>query len=106
VYPSGPRGLLARRLLPGAESSGLLPTLQEIAQAKSTSRQEVTGSQVALAWCMAKDTVPIPGAKSLEQCRSNLAAMRLTLSPGEVLALDEAAMRITTPMVQNSMASN
>ena len=68
--------------------------------------QEVTGSQVALAWCMAKDTVPIPGAKSLEQCQSNLAAMRLRLSPGEVAALDEAATRITTPMVQNSMASN
>eukprot|EP00959_Pyramimonas_sp_CCMP1952_P018909 399522-Pyramimonas_sp.AAC.1 len=68
--------------------------------------QEVSGSQVALAWCMAKGTVPIPGARSLTQCRSNLAAMRLSLSASEVDALDQAAMCITTPMVQNSMASN
>jgi len=105
VYPKGPRGILARRLLPGAESSGLLPTLREIAQSKSTTRQEVSTSQVALAWCMAKDTVPIPGAKTVEQCQSNLAAMRLKLSAADVTALDEAAMRVKTPMVQNSMAS-
>lgn len=107
VYPSGPRGLLARKILPSAESSGLLPTLTEIAAQRSTSKQQVTNSQVALAWCMHHGTVPIPGAKSKEQCLQNLGAMKLSLSGAEVDALDEAAMSIkaSKAMVQNSMRS-
>eukprot|EP00238_Polyblepharides_amylifera_P003275 CAMPEP_0196593630 /NCGR_PEP_ID=MMETSP1081-20130531/76131_1 /TAXON_ID=36882 /ORGANISM="Pyramimonas amylifera, Strain CCMP720" /LENGTH=317 /DNA_ID=CAMNT_0041917661 /DNA_START=257 /DNA_END=1210 /DNA_ORIENTATION=- len=100
TYPEGPRGLLARRLLPGAESSGLLPILKEIAK-----RKKVTTSQVTLAWNMAKDTIPIPGAKNLDQCKQNIKAMSVNLSSSEVASLDEAAMRIKTPMLQNSMRS-
>ncbi|KAK3263656.1 hypothetical protein CYMTET_27543 [Cymbomonas tetramitiformis] len=100
ILLSGPRGLLARQLLPGVEASGLSDVLGEIAERKGASR-----SQVALAWCMGKGTVPIPGGRTLAQCKENVGAMKIRLSNGELDALDEAAMRIKKPMVQNSMAS-
>lgn len=99
-YPPGPRGLLARQLLRGAEDAGLLPTLAEIA-----ARRGVPESQVSLAWCMSKGTVPIPGARSREQCLQNLGALKLKLSADEVDALDRAALAVKKSTVQNSMAS-
>lgn len=58
--PQGPRALVFRQVLPGAE--GLLRVLREVAAARGK-----TASQVAINWCMCKGTVPIPGAKSLTQ---------------------------------------
>jgi pyridoxine 4-dehydrogenase len=40
-YPLGPRGLLARQLLPSAEQAGLLPTLAEIAARRNVSERQV-----------------------------------------------------------------
>mmetsp|Transcript_22164 Transcript_22164/g.74567 ORF Transcript_22164/g.74567 Transcript_22164/m.74567 type:complete len:93 (-) Transcript_22164:484-762(-) len=53
-----------------------------------------TPAQVALAWCMAKGTTPIPGARTLAQCESNLAARSLRLSAAEVASLDAASARV------------
>lgn len=57
--------------------------------------------QVALAWCISKGTIPIPGAKSLSQAQDNLGALAFKLNGGEVSALDDAAGRLPRTMIQN-----
>jgi len=83
-YPAGPRGALFRRVLPKA--GPLLTVVSEIAASK-----RCTPSQVALAWCVALDTIPIPGARCAEHVASHAAAARVRLSAGDVAALDGAA---------------
>ena len=58
-------------------------------------------AQVAINWCICKGTVPIPGAKDLQQARENLGALGWKLSDGEVSELDAAAGRCSKAMVQN-----
>jgi pyridoxine 4-dehydrogenase len=93
-YPSGLRGLLVRQLLPGMRS--LLICLRDVA----TSRHK-TMSQVALNWCICKGTLPIPGAKSLEQAQDNVGALGWYLDAGEIAELDQAATKVDKAMVQN-----
>jgi pyridoxine 4-dehydrogenase len=64
TFPKGIRGLLCRQLLPGMKP--LLGCLQEIANGRNK-----TMSQVAINWCISKGTIPIPGAKSVEQAKEN-----------------------------------
>ncbi|ELR97108.1 aldo/keto reductase [Gloeocapsa sp. PCC 73106] len=92
--PSGIRGFLFRQILPGMKS--LLECMEEVAQ----SRQK-TLSQIALNWCIAKGTIPIPGAKSQKQAQENLGALGWQLSQSEVEALDQAATKVKGKMVQN-----
>ncbi|KAF8054896.1 PLR1 [Scenedesmus sp. PABB004] len=92
--PPGPRGGLFKRLLPG------IAPLTRALDAVAASRRR-TVSQVAINWCMAKGTVPIPGAKDLAQARANLGALGWRLSAGEVAELDAAAARCSSAMVQN-----
>ena len=47
-----------------------------------------TPAQIALAWTIAKGTVPIAGAKTAKQARENAAAATIILSGDEVAALD------------------
>ncbi|PSN12724.1 aldo/keto reductase [filamentous cyanobacterium CCP5] len=98
ALPQGLRGFLFRRLLPGIQP--VLDTLQEVAQ-----QRHKTMAQVALNWCMAKGTIPIPGAKSLTQAEDNLGAMGWQLEAGAVDALDRAANRCDQTMVQNIFQS-
>lgn len=91
--PPGPRGALFRQLLP--QMQPLLEVLGAIAQ-----ERQKTISQVALNWCMAKGTIPIPGAKTLAQAEENIGALGWSLDGGEVAALDEQAAK-AKPMVQN-----
>ncbi|MDX2100696.1 MAG: aldo/keto reductase [Leptolyngbyaceae cyanobacterium bins.59] len=93
-FPTGIRGVLFRQLLPGMRS--LLNCLQTIA----TSRGK-TLSQVALNWCICKGTIPIPGAKTIEQAQENLGALGWSLEAGEIAALDQAAAGTDKKMVQN-----
>lgn len=93
-FPKGLRGLLCRQLLPGMEP--LLNCLQAIAKIR-----DKTPSQVALNWCIAKGTIPIPGAKTVAQAKENIGAIGWLLSPAEVEALDQAATQVAKPMVQN-----
>eukprot|EP00798_Chlamydomonas_sp_ICE-L_P010050 gene10050-7942_t len=58
--PAGPRGVLFKQILP--ELAPLLSTLEAVAKSRNK-----TVPQVAINWCMAKGTVPIPGAKDLKQ---------------------------------------
>ncbi|KXZ43023.1 hypothetical protein GPECTOR_106g117 [Gonium pectorale] len=92
--PAGPRAALFRQLLP--EVAPLAGVVQAVAEERGK-----TPSQVAINWCMAKGTVPIPGAKDLAQAQENLGALGWRLGAGEVAELDAAASRIKKGMVQN-----
>jgi pyridoxine 4-dehydrogenase len=93
-FPKGVRGILFRQILPGIQ--GILGTLREIANTRNK-----TMSQVAINWCICKGTVPIPGAKSLEQAQQNIGALGWFLSDSEAAELDNAAARSDKKMVQN-----
>lgn len=92
--PKGLRGRLFRQLLPSAQP--LLRVLDAIAEAKRK-----TMAQVAINWCMMKGTIPIPGAKTLEQAQQNVGALGWRLSQGAIAELDKAAASIDKTMVQN-----
>ncbi|MCF2149810.1 aldo/keto reductase [Desmonostoc muscorum LEGE 12446] len=93
-FPKGIRGLLFRQILPGVRS--LLACLQEVALSRNK-----TMSQVAINWCICKGTIPIPGAKTLEQARENIGALGWQLDAGEIAELDKAAASTDKKMVQN-----
>ena len=92
--PGNPRRQLFRELLPGAK--GLLSTLEAVAQDYGKSQ-----TQVAINWAICKDTVPIPGIKTLAQAEENLSAASFRLRPDAIDELDRAAMSIKKPMIQN-----
>ncbi|WP_349262841.1 aldo/keto reductase [Allocoleopsis sp.] len=93
-FPKGIRGLLFRQLLPGIRP--LLDCLGAIAQSRNK-----TISQVAINWCICKGTIPIPGAKSVEQAKENIGALGWQLDSNEVAELDRAAASVDKSMVQN-----
>jgi aryl-alcohol dehydrogenase-like predicted oxidoreductase len=67
----------------------LIAALREVADAHSA-----TPAQVALAWAIHRPAVvAIPGASSLEQLESNVAAADIDLTDGEYQALSAAAAR-------------
>lgn len=92
--PKGLRGILFRQLLPSANP--LLAVVDAVAQGRGK-----TPAQVALNWCLCKGTIPIPGAKTVAQARDNAGALGWRLDPAEVAALDQVALALDRPMVQN-----
>jgi pyridoxine 4-dehydrogenase len=94
ALPKGIRGLLFRQILPGMRS--LLGCLREVAQSRNK-----TMSQVAINWCICKGSIPIPGAKSVEQARENIGALGWQLNASEIAELDRAAANADKKMVQN-----
>jgi pyridoxine 4-dehydrogenase len=74
----------------------VLDCLRAIAQYRNK-----TIAQVAINWCIAKGTIPIPGAKNLQQAQENIDAQNWQLDAGEVAELDRAAAGVEKPMVQN-----
>jgi len=113
--PGGPRGVLFKQILPGAQ--GLLDAIDAVAAEtkvrggggrdflggllKSSSPSFATPAQVAVAWCVAKNTVPIPGARNAADVRSHVAAATLKLPSGAVEELDLAAKKIERGMTTN-----
>jgi pyridoxine 4-dehydrogenase len=93
-FPKGIRGILFKQLLSG--SRPLLDCVQAIAASRHK-----TMAQVALNWCIAKGTIPIPGAKNVEQAQQNIGALGWQLDAGEIAELDQAAINVDKPMVQN-----
>lgn len=53
-----------------------------------------TTAQVALNWCICKETVPIPGAKNVRQALDNGGALGWRLSAAQVAALDKASAEL------------
>jgi aryl-alcohol dehydrogenase-like predicted oxidoreductase len=76
--PLQPRGL--------CEDRPLLRLLRGIGEANGK-----TPAQVAINWCIAKGTLPIPGTKTGAQARGNAGALGWSLTPEEVARLEEAA---------------
>ena len=91
---SGPRQQLFRELLPGAQD--LLGTLNAVADEYGKSQ-----TQVAINWAICKGTVPIPGARTLEQARENLGSTGWSLRQDAVDELDLTSSRVKKPMIQN-----
>lgn len=96
--PKGLRRFALGQILPGVKP--LLSTLQAVAEEKGK-----TMAQVALNWCLCKGTLPIPGAKTLQQAQQNTGALGWRLGEGEVSALDAAAASCEKQMVQNIFQS-
>ncbi|MEC4985901.1 MAG: aldo/keto reductase [Oscillatoria sp. PMC 1068.18] len=92
--PSGLRGLVFRQILPGVKP--LLACLETIAKSRNR-----TMSQVAINWCICKETIPIPGAKNPEQAQQNIGALGWKLDAGEVEEIDKVAANLDKKMVQN-----
>lgn len=89
-----PRRQLFRELLPGAQE--LLGTLNAVAAEYGKSQ-----TQVAINWAICKGTVPIPGARTIEQARENLGSTGWSLKRDAVEELDLVASRVGKPMIQN-----
>jgi aryl-alcohol dehydrogenase-like predicted oxidoreductase len=51
-------------------------------------------AQVAINWCICKGTLPIPGAKNLQQAEQNCAAAGWRLTEAEMEQLDEISTRV------------
>jgi aryl-alcohol dehydrogenase-like predicted oxidoreductase len=68
----------------------LVDRVREIADTKGC-----TPGQLALAWVLAQgeDVVPIPGTKRVEYLEENVDSLNVTLSPGDLAALDSAVPR-------------
>jgi aryl-alcohol dehydrogenase-like predicted oxidoreductase len=73
----------------GAANQAIADAVRGVAEAKG-----VTSAQVALAWVPAQGerlgipVVPIPGTKRVKWLEQNVAALDITLTPGEVAVLD------------------
>lgn len=92
--PKGARGLLLRGLL--RDSAPLLAVMREVGAAQGCSP-----AQVAILWCKAKGTLPIPGVRSVAQARDALGCVVQQLGASEVAALDAAAARCPSSATQN-----
>jgi aryl-alcohol dehydrogenase-like predicted oxidoreductase len=87
--PAGPRG---RQY---ASSLKELPSLISLMTEIGNGHGGKTPGQVALNWVICKGGLPIPGAKTAEQARQNIAAVGWRLTPEEIKALDAASDKIT-----------
>jgi aryl-alcohol dehydrogenase-like predicted oxidoreductase len=63
----------------------LVRRVQTLADAK-----RCTAAQLALAWLLARDVVPIPGSKVVARLEENAAAAAITLTPDDLAQLDAA----------------
>lgn len=105
------RGFLTGKILPGTEFAtgdmrGHLPRFSPAARKTNQAvvellgrigdARDATAAQVALAWLLARKPwiVPIPGTRRLERLEENLGATSVTLTPGDLEQIDEAAARI------------
>lgn len=100
--PKGPRASTVKKVLPKTEA--LLSTMRNMALKKSEETGfEVSMAQIALNWCIAKGTIPIPGARSKTQAISNCNALKWSLSIEDVTLLDVQArstgVEMPTPLL-------
>ena len=92
------RRRIFRRLLPA--SDGLRREMQVIADRRGASMV-----QVALNWCRAKGTIPIPGLRSPQQAMDVAAALNWSLLPEEVNRLDQERAACPLRMPANPFQS-
>ena len=92
------RRRIFRRLIPA--SDGLRREMQVIADRRGASMV-----QVALNWCRAKGTIPIPGLRSPQQAMDVAAALNWSLLPEEVNRLDQERAACPLRMPANPFQS-
>ena len=93
--PPGLRGFAYKDVLPALPE--LLGTMREIGDGRGGK----TPAQVAVNWCLCKDTTPIPGVKNARQLEENVGALGWRLTREEVDALDAAAAKCGKSVSQN-----
>lgn len=89
--PEGPRRAVAEKALADPAFPRLLAAMRGVGEAHGGA----TPAEVAIAWVTAKGASVIPGARTISQAKSDLAAANLALSSAEVAALDAASAQIT-----------
>ena len=83
------------------ESEALRGELQRVAL-----KHGVTMTQVALNWCRAHGTTPIPGLRRPEQARDVAAALTWQLSADETVQLDRLRQSCQRRMPENPFLSD
>ncbi len=74
--------------------AGILKEIQPLLKLLTTIGQDLGGksaAQVALNWCICKGTLPIPGAKNIQQAQMNAGAAGWRLSQAQIDTLDNAS---------------
>jgi pyridoxine 4-dehydrogenase len=87
--PSGPRAALATAFFEDAAAPALVDAVR-----KTADKHGGTPSQVAINWCIAKGTCPIPGARSLRQAQENFGSLEWKLDASDVALLDTACAAV------------
>jgi len=82
-----------RRRVSSGTLESLQPLLKEMGRIGSA-HGDKTPAQVAVNWCMAKETLPIPGAKNGRQATENAGALGWSLSAEDLARLDELIVRL------------
>jgi pyridoxine 4-dehydrogenase len=88
---SGPRKALFKKTVSKPEFESLLRSMEMVANEHG----DATLAQVAINYCRAKNTIPIPGARNLRQVQSNYGSLDWTMSSDEVKLLEKAASQLS-----------
>jgi len=81
----------ARRQLPWFSPENIVANLALVAKLRERAEAKaVTPGQLALAWVIAQDTVPIPGTKRRRYLEENVAAASITLTAEDIAAIAAA----------------
>lgn len=87
----GPRKQLFKNTVGKSDFQDLLASMKAVAEEHTNANL----AQVAINYCRAKNTIPIPGARSLKQAQSNYGALDWTMSSEEVKFLEKSASKLS-----------
>lgn len=78
-----------RRSLPKFQGEQFYKNIELAEEIKNMAREKnITSSQLAIAWIVAKDFVPIPGTKRVKYLEQNIDAAKIKLSPADLARLE------------------
>jgi len=78
-----------RRMLPKFQGEQFYKNIELVEAIKNMAREKnITSSQLAIAWVMAKGHVPIPGTKRIKYLEQNIGAATIKLSPADLAKLE------------------
>ncbi len=97
--PSGPRGVLFRRLLPALQP--LQALMQEMAGC-----HQISLTALALNWCRSHGAMPIPGLRRVEHVEAVREALACSLPEDDRRRLDEAVAMLQVSMPANPFSSS
>jgi aryl-alcohol dehydrogenase-like predicted oxidoreductase len=78
-----------RRTIPRFQGDNFYKNLELVAEIQQLAAEKgITPSQLAIAWTLAKGTVPIPGTKRVKYLEDNVAAASVTFTDTELAHLE------------------